>query len=410
MENIKPIDENEEKIPENTISIDEKAETLTEDTIAIEEKEEKLTEDTIAIDEKGETPPEDTISIDENEEKLPEDTISIDEKEETPFGDTVPIDGNKEIFTEDELLLEKDKVHLQMEAARKWIDLRHFIKSPQQQIKKEPAYALLISIPIALIFLILGGLKTGFTPEFDDVLLFTILMAIVPPGFLHYLKRRRVKRIEQYFPNFLRDVAEMNRSGMTLTKSVGMVSKGEYGDLTIEIAKINAMLSWGVSFEDALDRFADRVATPLIYRSVALINQASRAGGNVPDVLEVAAKDAYVLKMMEKDRASNMVIYVVISYMSFGVFLFVIGILSYSFIPVMAEASITANAAGGGAEEFIGVFDPEMFRRLFFHAALIQGFSSGLVAGQMGEGEVIAGLKHSVILTLIAWFTFTFFI
>ena len=396
MENRKPIDENEDKLPENTISIDDKEETLTEDTIAINEK--------------GETPAEDTIAINEKRETPAEDTISIDEKGETPAEDTISIDENKEIFTKDNLLLEKDKVYLQMEAARKWIDLRHFIKSPQQQIKKEPAYALLISIPIALIFLVLGGLKTGFTPAFDNVLLFTILIAIVPPGFLHHLRRRRVKRIEQYFPNFLRDVAEMNRSGMTLTKSVGMVSKGEYGDLTIEIARINAMLSWGISFEDALEKFADRVATPLIYRSVSLINQASRAGGNVPDVLEVAAKDAYVLKMMEKDRASNMIIYVIISYMSFGVFLFVIGILSYSFIPVMAEASITANSTGGGAEEFIGVFDPEMFRRLFFHAALIQGFSSGLVAGQMGEGEVIAGLKHSVILTLIAWFTFTFFI
>ena len=320
------------------------------------------------------------------------------------------IDEKENVFTEDDLLVEKDKLLIRMEAPGKWIDIRHFIKSPQQQIKKEPVYAILISIPVALIFLILAGLETGFTPAFDNVLLFTILIAIVPPGFLHQLKRRRVKRIEQYFPNFLRDVAEMNRSGMTLTKSVGTLSKGEYGDLTIEIARINAMLSWGISFEDALEKFADRVATPLIYRSVALINQASRAGGNVPDVLEVAAKDTYVLKMMEKDRVSEMIIYVVIIYMSFFVFLFVIGILSYSFIPVMAEASISASAVGGGAVEFMGVFDPEMFRRLFFHASLIQGFSSGLVAGQMGEGEVMAGLKHSVILSLIAWVSFTFFI
>lgn len=320
------------------------------------------------------------------------------------------IDEKEDVFKQDDLLIEKDKVLLRMEAPGKWIDIRHFIKSPLQQIKKEPAYAILFSIPIALIFLVLGGLKTGFTPAFDNVLLFAILTAIVPPGFLHQLKRRRVKRIEQYFPNFLRDVAEMNRSGMTLTKSVGTLFKGEYGYLTIEIARINAMLSWGISFEDALEKFADRVGTPLIYRSVSLINQASRAGGNVPDVLEVAARDAYVLKMMEKDRASEMIIYVVIIYMSFFVFLFVIGILSYSFIPVMAEASISANTIGSGAVEFMGVFDPEMFGRLFFHASLIQGFSSGLVAGQMGEGEVMAGLKHSVILSLIAWVSFTFFI
>ncbi len=306
--------------------------------------------------------------------------------------------------------LDQDKVLLEMTEARKWIKIRNFLKSPKQQMKRQPIYGMVFSIPIAITFTILGGLQTGFTPAFDHVVLFAILIAIIPPGTLHHTHRRSVKKIEEYFPNFLRDVAEMNRSGMTLTRSVNTIAKGEYGELSPEIRQIDSMLSWGISFEEALEKFADRVETPLIHRSVALINQASRAGGNVPDVLEVAATDAYTIKLLERDRLSNMIIYVVISYMSFFVFLFVIGILSYSFIPVMAEAGISAARTGGGAEKFVGVFDPETFNRLFFHASLIQGFSSGLVAGQMGEGEAMAGLKHSVVLVLIAWFTFVFVI
>ncbi|MDF1556771.1 MAG: type II secretion system F family protein [ANME-2 cluster archaeon] len=304
--------------------------------------------------------------------------------------------------------LDKDQVLTEMTEAKKWIKLRQFLKSPQQQIKKNPMAAMVFSIPIALIFLIVAGLKTGFTPAFDHVILFTVLIAIIPPGVLQHTHRRKVKKIEEYFPNFLRDVAEMNRSGMTLTRSVNTIARGEYGDLSPEIKQIDAMLSWGVSFEDALEKFADRVGTHLIYRSVALINQASRAGGNVPDVLEVAATDAYTIKQLERERVSNIIVYVVISYMSFLVFLFVIGILSYSFIPVMAQAGASAGKVGGGAEGFMTAFDPEAFRRLFFHASLIQGFASGLVAGQMGEGDIVAGLKHSVILALIAWFTFMF--
>jgi len=323
-------------------------------------------------------------------------------------------DDNLVPFTEmDETTLEKlekDSVQLQMQKARKWIELRRFLKSPKKQLKKKPVYATFFSIPLALIFMIAGGYITGITPAFDHVLLFSLLIAIVPPGFLHYSRRRTIKRIEEYYPNFLRDVAEMNRSGMTLTKSVNTVAKGEYGDLTKEINQIDAKLSWGISFEKALENFADRVATMVIYRSVSLINQASRAGGNVPDVLEVAAIDAYSIKQLERERAGNMIIYVVISYMSFMVFLFVVGILSYTLIPVMAEAGTAATAAGGGAEQFMGEFDPEVFYRLFFHAGLIQGIASGLVAGQLGEGEWVAGLKHSVIMALIAWGTFVFII
>jgi hypothetical protein len=37
---------------------------------------------------------------------------------------------------------------------------------------------------------------------------------------------------------------------------------------------------------------------------------------------------------------------------------------------------------------------------LFLLMAIIQGIFSGLVAGQIGEGSVTAGLKHSSIMTL----------
>jgi flagellar protein FlaJ len=37
---------------------------------------------------------------------------------------------------------------------------------------------------------------------------------------------------------------------------------------------------------------------------------------------------------------------------------------------------------------------------LFILMAIVQGIFSGLVAGQIGEGSVTAGLKHSLIMTI----------
>lgn len=95
--------------------------------------------------------------------------------------------------------------------------------------------------------------------------------------------------------------------------------------------------------------------------------------------------------------------------MSFFVFIFVILMLTATFIPTMAMAGNAAAEAGAGGQ-FLGAFDPELFTRLLFHAVVIQGFVSGLVAGQLGEGEFAAGLKHSVIMTIIAWTSFTLFV
>ncbi|MBC8521247.1 MAG: hypothetical protein H8D26_04565 [Methanomicrobia archaeon] len=45
----------------------------------------------------------------------------------------------------------------------------------------------------------------------------------------------------------------------------------------------------------------------------------------------------------------------------------------------------------------------EMLQMIFFPCGVIQGICSGLVAGKLGEGKVIAGLKHAVVLASAAF-------
>jgi flagellar protein FlaJ len=104
-----------------------------------------------------------------------------------------------------------------------------------------------------------------------------------------------------------------------------------------------------------------------------------------------------------------MLIYMVIVLVSFAVFLFVIAILVSTFLTTMATAGAAAQASGASGQ-FIGSIDVPSYKRLFSHAGMIQGFFSGLMAGQMGEGRAIAGLKYSALMLIIAWVTFRFFI
>ena len=126
------------------------------------------------------------------------------------------------------------------------------------------------------------------------------------------------------------------------------------------------------------------------------------------EVLRAAAKDTFEVVNLQTERSNNMLIYVIIVIVSFAVFLFVIAILVSSFLSTMATAG--AAAAAAGAHGFMGKIDLFVYKRLFSHAAMLQGFFSGLVAGQMGEGRFIAGLKYSAIMLLVAWITFRFFI
>lgn len=292
-----------------------------------------------------------------------------------------------------------------------------FLKHPLQVLTEKPINILVLCIPLSIIVFIGGfifsvrtyGLQVLFNSTVvDDFAVFAVLIAIVPLAFLDLKEQWRVANLENALPNFFRDLAGMNDSGMTLPNAVHLVAAAEYGTLTPHIRKLDNEMSWGVGFVESLYRFGKGLGTPVADRSVDLIAKASKAGGDVSEVLRAAAKDTYEVVNLRQERSNNMLIYVIIVLVSFAVFLFVIAILVSSFLSTMATAGATAVASG--AKGFGGIIDIFIYKRLFSHAAMLQGFFSGLVAGQMGEARFISGLKYSAIMLVIAWVTFRFFI
>jgi archaeal flagellar protein FlaJ len=295
--------------------------------------------------------------------------------------------------------------------------LGKFLKHPFRVLTEKPVNIFIVTLPLALIIFIGGfvsmvmsyGIQVLFTSTIlDDFIVLAILVAIIPVAILDFNEQRRVKNLENALPNFFRDLAGMNDSGMTLPNAVHIVASAEYSTLTPHIRKLDQDMSWGAGFVEAMYRFGRDLGTPLADRSVDLIAKASKAGGDISEVLRAAAKDTFEVVNLAQERSNNMLIYVIIVLVSFAVFLFVIAILVSTFLTTMATAG--ASAASAGARGFMGQIDLFQYKRLFTHAALLQGFFSGLVAGQMGEGRVIAGLKYSAIMVIIAWVTFRFFI
>jgi archaeal flagellar protein FlaJ len=292
-----------------------------------------------------------------------------------------------------------------------------FLKHPLQVLTEKPINILIVSIPLSLIIFIGGffsqirshGMFVLFNSTIvDDFTIFAVLVAIVPVAILDLRELARVRNLENALPNFFRDLAGMNDSGMTLPNAIHLVASAEYGTLTPHIRKLDNEMSWGVNFVEALYRFGKGLGTKMADRSVDLIAKASKAGGDVSEVLRAAAKDTFEVVNLQSERSNNMLIYVIIVLVSFAVFLFVIAILVSSFLSTMATAG--SAAAASGAHGFMGKIDIFVYKRLFTHAAILQGFFSGLVAGQMGEGRVTAGLKYSAIMVIVAWITFRFFI
>ena len=244
--------------------------------------------------------------------------------------------------------------------------------------------------------------------NFLNWLVIAILGFIGPYGFYMARKQREVKQVERRLPDFLRDVAEAGRFGMTLAEAIVVSSGGRYGKLTPEIKKMAAQISWGVPATEAQRLFAERVKTPMVQRVVAIIVKSSDAGGDVADVLTMVSHDTKENQLTEDERRIAMSTYIAVSYISFLVFLVTIWILNVTFLPKMVEAS--GALTGAGASNLVSASPlaenlPQVVNQIriaFFIATIVHGLGDGILAGVLDNGKIPTGLRHSFIMLVIA--------
>ena len=295
--------------------------------------------------------------------------------------------------------------------SRKRLAFRKVLKDPLKSIKDKPTNILMITGPIALILLISSVLSALQAPNFidfiDDRIVYAIYIIIVPLAFFHEIKNFKEKRIQNQIPDFLKKLASTNETGMALRDSIALMARSKIGHLSKQIRLVWKDIDWGLDINNSLARFSNRIRTHTVVRAITLITKANESSGDVGEVLLVAARDAAFEQEMQKERSTNMLIYVMIIYISFMVFVGVVYVISTTFLTEMANAADQMAASGMQGGGFMQEFDLNVFNRLFFHAAVIQGVCSGLIAGVMGEGSLLSGLKHSTIMLTVGFLLFT---
>jgi flagellar protein FlaJ len=243
--------------------------------------------------------------------------------------------------------------------------------------------------------------------RFLNFLAMSIMGFIGPYGFYMAKRQKDIRAIERRLPDFLRDVAEAGRFGMTLADAIVVAAQGRYGVLTDEIKKMAAQIQWGVPATDALRLFAERLKTPLVERVVAIIVKASDAGGQVADVLTMVSHDAKEVQLTEDERKISMSTYIAVIYISFAVFIVTIWILGVTFLPKMEEAAATIGEGDAGiiSASPLPTNIPEIIFNIevaFFIAVIVHAVGDGILAGILDSGKVANGLRHSFIMLLIA--------
>jgi len=290
----------------------------------------------------------------------------------------------------------------------------HYLKHPLESFVSNVNHTLYVTVPVAILYMVMVLVRVPQYQSFetyigvvDDHFVIALLIVMIPYAIFYEIWSRKVLGIQALIPDFLERMSGINQVGLTIAQAIAIMVNTNLGLLSYEIRRIKRDMDWGANFTEALMRFEERVSTPTIARTVTLITKASEMSGQINEVLSIASSDAKMSEVLKRERLAEMFIYTAIVYLSFFVFLFVVAVLTTQFLPVLADVSMS-GIPQTGALAGLGSIPIVTFGRLLYHACLIQALFSGLIAGQMGESAVAAGVKHSCVLLIIALVAFNF--
>ncbi|MBS3159328.1 type II secretion system F family protein [Candidatus Woesearchaeota archaeon] len=260
---------------------------------------------------------------------------------------------------------------------------------------------------ILLDFIFLFSFSSPIGPKtwvFNPLIVIAVLVS--GSSFLidFFAENKRQKEIELKFLEFVRNLVENVRSGVSIPRAIQQVATVDYGALNPYIVKLAHQLEWGYPLHDALNIFADDTKNMVIKRSVAIVIQAEKSGGDMAAVLEAVSQSVWEIKKVKEEQKSQAYGQVIQGYIIFFVFIVIMLVLQIYLIPKLTDISgDLAQGLGGMTTMAPNTSSATDLKGIFIGAIFVQGLFAGLMIGKFSEGKFKNGVKHSLIMAIIGY-------
>jgi len=253
--------------------------------------------------------------------------------------------------------------------------------------------------PLAPLYQVVTDLRVlmGLDPGFEaGVGMCIVLMVAFLPGAIADLRySRQTGTTTSGITNFLRDLVEIRKTGISPEKCMLYLSKRQYGTFSKILTSISNQIGWGLSFRRVLENIKKELHGWLNPMYLFLLIDSIDVGGGTPETLEGLAGFGEAISTIEKEKRANLRPLVLLPYIGGVVML-----LSTLTILFFARSIFQMFSASFGFGDFVKVFVPPIIFNIAF---------MGLVAGKCSGERVSAGFIHAfilVVITLIAlWIT-----
>ncbi|GAA0663103.1 type II secretion system F family protein [Natronoarchaeum mannanilyticum] len=272
---------------------------------------------------------------------------------------------------------------------------------------RNPASAVVVAVPFAVA---VGLALASAGPKPIDVVLLSYAAFAVPVGAVAVRRARINDAKDREIKDFVHAVSGHVRLGRPFSEAVERVAGDvDLGALQADIEdlafNVNLTTTDGDLRASALERFVDRVGTPLAGQTIGLVTGALDAGGDSEDIFETLQTEVGRLHHEKKALRSAMLVYVTVGWTTALLVIGIVVAVDAYVIDGFSQLSAVSGSTAGVALNPTGV-DPARERYRFYVVTQATMLSCGWFAGTASRGRYEA-LLHSGALVLVAYAVFT---
>jgi len=265
------------------------------------------------------------------------------------------------------------------------------------------------------LFIALGGLEAirsdrPTLADFYEVVIPLVagLATISAGGIKAWIdKRKREGDLIRQLANFLRDLSEVRKTGLSIERCLQYLSTRNYGVLTPVIKRIAGSIALGMDVGEAIRRALRGSRNWTLLVSFKLLIDAIEYGGASPTVLDLIARFVTEIVSVNEELRRRLRAFMAIPYVGAMLLsatsIMLLGLLAQAAVTAMGS-SYTAPATVGGLSVRLAITPRDLFLISVAAAvgSTINSWIMGVMSGKLRDQTILSGFLHSLLLAIIS--------
>ena len=192
-------------------------------------------------------------------------------------------------------------------------------KTPISEYRPYKVYALSSAVAVLVLLLLTGFFGMMQTPlqnivDLPIAVAIALIISAVPPAMVHQKIAGRKSSIEHGIANFLRDLTETRKTGLSPEKCIESLSERDYGAFSKELKKMSSDISWGIPVRNVVMDFVRKTRSWMSQIVMFLLLEAVDVGGGTISMIESLARFNNMTQEVEKEKKMSVRPYIMIPY------------------------------------------------------------------------------------------------